>query len=213
MKYLINIIIALILLSCTGSSKSAEYQATEFQITVNDDYNTKSDSIVCNHLDSVYFTKIKYANDTIYVCKNADTVFKTQYVFSEKVLPFYGLITREDTVSRCYYIYQKKYLFIPLNEINNRWNIIVLNLQTKQEVSAQNGNMISTSVNWFYLDVKTGLLVSSNSINYDGKTEIAYNKIVNEKMVVQKSKKVRLDNEICMDYWKFRRAVKYPRSP
>jgi hypothetical protein len=203
-----NIVFLLIFccLSCTGKSISTERKMAATNVIESYDVvDNISDSIICNNADSVYFTKIKYTNDTIYVFKNEKLIFKTNYVFDEKVLPFDALITSEDTLSHCYYVYQKKYLFIPVNEVNNRWNMLIVNLQTKQEIS----DMIGTSVNWFYFDIQKGLLVCSNSINYDGKTKIDYYKIVNDKMVIQKSKKVYLDNEICLDYWKFRQTVSW----
>ncbi|MDR0559821.1 MAG: hypothetical protein LBG92_06595 [Prevotellaceae bacterium] len=207
----ISIIFLLIFccLFCTCKSISTERKTAKANVAENYSvFHNISDSIICNNADSVYFTKIKYTNDTIYVVKDKKIIFKTDYVFDEKVLPFDALITSEDTLVHCYYIYQKKYLFIPVNEVNNRWNMLIVNLHTKQEIHDEYRYMTDTVLNWFYFDIQNGLLVCSNSINYDGKTRIDYYKIINNKMVLQKSKKVYLDDEICLDFWKFRQTVK-----
>lgn len=178
-------------------------------------FSRKTDTanyIKCHLEDSLFCTSIQYINKNIYVLKNEDTVVKVPYSFPYPYLifPVNGLIISDDTIIYDYYIYKDQFLLLPVNEVNNRQNLIVIDLLKKQYlefVDNADNYLIESSAGWFYLDKKSGYIIGSCEINPDGKTPIVYYIIKNGKIKRQKSKLVFLDWNIHSDYKQFRNAV------
>lgn len=186
-------------------TKNVSFSSKEINDTL--EINNVFNHFKSRSLDSLFFTEVRYSDKTIYIYKHENILVKIPYSYDEQVLPVNGLVISNDTVTYNYYIY-KGLLFIPIREINNRMNMIILDLEKRKYLKYSNGNyLIPTSLNWFYLDTKTGLLVGSNQINTEGKTMIHYYGIVDNMIVLMKSKLVFLDEDISQNYVQFKKAI------
>ncbi len=202
--HIILLFVLYFLLSCLGKShnKIEEIQTKDIRLLVEEN-SFKSDS-----LDSLFFTDVQYINKAIYVYKKENIITKVPYNYDEQVLPVKGLVISDDTIIRNYYIYNNNILLIPVNEVNNRMNLVVVNLKEKKYLKYNHDNyLIPTSINWFYFDVKTGILIGSNQINPDGKTMIHFYSITDKEIKLLKSESVFLDERICQDYARFKKTI------
>lgn len=199
----------IICLSCFGSSLQKEISHADEKGSLDSLEVTKEDSLIIFNTERNLKIFVEYSKKSIYIKNDKDTIVIVPYNYDEEVLPVYGLVTSGDTTIHSYYIYKDKLLLLPVNDINNRMNLLIIDLQQKQYLKFANSDnyLIPTSINWYYFDIKNLIIVASNQINPDGKTMIHYYEISNDEIKLVDNKTVFLNEKICESYEGFRKAV------
>ena len=155
------------------------------------------ESLEVKDKDGILYT-IKYYNDSIYVTQDKKNIIKIGYLNRfEKAFPVNGLIVNDK--SKDCYITNSDILLLPLNEVNNRINLIAIDLLNKKEIYYQfkeQSDIISTAINSFYFNENTNIIVSTNSLNYEGKTTVHYYKIGKDLITHQGTKELDLTPEM-----------------
>ena len=126
---------------------------------------------------------IKYTNDTICVQREKEVIARIDYkVGIDKIFPINGLIVSNE--SKNCYITKNQVLLLPLLEVNNQLNMIVVDLKKAKELQYRNKenqiDLITTGINCFYFNEEKMTIIGSNTLNYDGKTTLHYYKINSE---------------------------------
>ncbi len=155
------------------------------------------DSLKVKDKAGVLYT-IKYYNDTIYVDRVKKNIIKIGYQNrSDQTFPVNGLIVNDNSTD-CY-ITGNYILLLPINEVNKRINLIAIDLKNKKEINCQfkdTSDIITTAINSFYFNEKTNIIISTNSLNYEGKTTVHYYKIGKSLITHQGTKELDLTPEM-----------------
>ncbi|MCC9073881.1 hypothetical protein LNQ49_20050 [Flavobacterium sp. F-65] len=188
------VLIAFVLLGC--NLKNSENPVSK-HTAKNEQEKFEVDSLEVKDKEGILYT-IKYYNDSIYVTQNKKNIIKIGYLNRfEKAFPVNGLIVNDK--SKDCYITDSHILLLPLNEVNNRINLIAIDLINKKEISYQfkeKSDLITTAINSFYFNEKSNIIVSTNSLNYEGKTTVHYYKIGKDLITHQGSKELDLTPEM-----------------
>ena len=180
------VIIVFVLLGCNLKNKE---NVISKRIHEKEQQNFEIDSLEVKDKDGVIYT-VKYYNDSIHVCRNEKNIVKIVYFNrSDEVFPVNGLIVNDKLADG--YITDNHILLLPLSEVNNRLNLIAIDLINKAEIEYQfkgRADMITTGINCFYYNEKNNFIVGTNSLNYEGKTTVHYYKI-SKKLIVHKATK------------------------
>lgn len=88
---------------------------------------------------------------------------------------------------------------MPLTEVNNRINLIAIDLVDKKEINyqfKQTSDILTTAINSFYFNEKSNIIISTNSLNYEGKTTVHYYKLDKSLIKHQGTKELNLTSEM-----------------
>lgn len=169
------IFIVFICLACNTKNKENPVSNT---VIKNKQEKFEIDSLEVKDKKGFLYT-IKYFNDTIYVDQAKKNIVKIGYLNRlNNPFPINGLIVNDKSAD-CY-ITDNQILLLPLNEVNNRINLFAIDLKIKKVIDYQfndTSDIITTAINAFYFNEKTNIIVSTNSLNYEGKTTVHYYKI------------------------------------
>lgn len=157
----------------------------------------ENNSLEVKDKEGVLYT-IKYYNDSIYVDQGKNNIIKIGYLNrSDQAFPVNGLIVNDK--SKDCYITDNHFLLLPLNEVNNRINLIAIDLKNKKEINYQfkeTSDILTTAINSFYFNEKNNIIISANSLNYEGKTTVHYYKIGKGLITHQGTKELDLKPEM-----------------
>ncbi|KQB37443.1 hypothetical protein [Flavobacterium aquidurense] len=188
------ILIVFVFLGCNAKTKEKDVSK---QIVKNEQNKLEIDSLEVKDKQGVLYT-IKYFNDTIYVDQGKKNILKIGYLNRlDRAFPVNGLIVNDKSAD-CY-ITDNQILLLPLNEINNRINLFAIDLKIKKEINYQfndTSDIITTAINAFYFNEKTNIIISTNSLNYEGKTTVHYYKIGKSLIKHQGTKELDLTPEM-----------------
>ena len=188
------ILIVFVFLGCNLKTKE---KAVSKQIVKNEQNKFEIDSLEVKDKAGVLYT-IKYYNDSIYVNQGKKNIIKIDYLNRfDKVFPLNGLIVND--ISKDCYITDDDLLLLPLSEVNNRINLIVIDLINKKQINFQfkeTSDILTTAINSFYFNEKSKIIISTNSLNYDGKTTVHYYKIGKSLITHQGTKDLDLTPEM-----------------
>lgn len=188
------ILIVFVFLGCNLKTKE---KTVSKQIVKNELHKFQIDSLEVKDKAGDIYT-IKYYNDSIHVSQNKKDIIKIAYLDRlDQVFPLNGLIVN-DTSKDCY-ITNDNLLLLPLNEVNNRINLIVIDLINKKQINYQfkeTSDILTTAINSFYFNEKSKIIISTNSLNYEGKTTVHYYKLGKNLITHQGTKELDLTTEM-----------------
>lgn len=168
------ILIVFILLGCNLKTKE---KAVSKQIVKNEQHKFEIESLEVKDKAGILYT-IRYYNDSIHVTQNKKEILKIAYLDRlDQIFPLNGLIVN-DTSKDCY-ITDDNLLLLPLTEVSNRINLIVIDLINKKQINYKfkdTSDILTTAINSFYFNEKSKIIISTNSLNYEGKTTVHYYK-------------------------------------
>jgi hypothetical protein len=180
------ILIFFVLLGCNLKNKE---KVISKHIAKNEQNEIEIDSQEVKDKAGILYT-IKYYNDSIHVSQDKNDIIKIGYLNRfDKVFPLNGLIVN-DRSKQCY-ITDNNILLLPLSEVNNRINLIVIDLRNKKQINFQfkeTSDVLTTAINTFYFNEKNEIIISTNSLNYEGKTTVHYYRL-GEKVITHKGTK------------------------
>jgi hypothetical protein len=199
--------IILVVFVCLACNLKNKENKVSNNIIKNKQENFEIDSLEVKDKEGVLYT-IKYYNDTIYVDQAKKSIIKIAYLNRlDRAFPINGLIVNDKSTD-CY-ITDNNILLLPLNEVNNRINLFAIDLKNKKEINYQfndTSDIITTAINSFYFNEKTNIIISTNSLNYEGKTTVHYYKIGKSLITHQGTKELDLTPEMLESnevLWKF----------
>ena len=192
---LISILIIFLFYGCNPKNNKGTISKKESNKECIDSDNERQ---IVHDNEGILYT-IKYANDTICVQKENDIITKIDYrVGIDKIFPINGLIVSNE--SKNCYITKNQVLLLPLLEVNNQLNMIVVDLKKAKELQYRNKenqiDLITTGINCFYFNEEKMTIIGSNTLNYDGKTTLHYYKINNENITNIGNRDLKLTVEI-----------------
>lgn len=127
---------------------------------------------------------VTYYLDTIHVTFNNKRPIKIQYSTPvDIVVPCNCLAIKKDKGQfnyENYYLYKDSLLLLPVMDLNNRINLFVLNINNGILLytnKPRKSYMLSTYLTWFIFNEKNGTIITSNSLDLEGKTMIHFFKI------------------------------------
>lgn len=189
-----SILIVFVILGCNLKTKE---RTVSKQIIKNEQDKFEIDSLEVKDKNGVLYT-IKYYDDSIHVSKGKNDIIKIRYHKRfDEVFPINGLIVNDK--SRDYYITGNEMLLLPLSEVNNRINLVVVDLINKKLINYQFKeafDILTTAINSFYFNEKDNIIISTNSLNYEGKTTVHYYKIGKNLIMHQGTKELDLTAEM-----------------
>lgn len=158
-----------------------------------------------NEFDFIYKdkskVKIKFKNGKIRIFNGKKININIPYSSpNDVVLPFSALIVNNNLISKKYYLFNENILLLPVSEVNNRFNLLIINLDTGFLYKTKNeDNLLSTSCPWFFLFEKDGIIVTMNNPKVEGFTLIHYFKISKNNLKYLKSKNIILNSTLIND--------------
>jgi len=174
----LKLIIILTVFVFSGCNSKNKENAISNNPIKNKQEKFENNSLEVKDKEGVLYT-IKYYNDSIYVDQGKNNIIKIGYLNrSDQAFPVNGLIVNDK--SKDCYITDNHILLLPLNEVNNRINLIAIDLKNKKEINYQfkeTSDILTTAINSFYFNEKNNIIISANSLNYEGKTTVHYYKI------------------------------------
>lgn len=182
-----------------GCNLKSNEKAVVKQVTKNQQgkVETETESIEVKDKEGIIYT-IKYYNDSIHVDQGKKNIIKIGYLDRlDKVFPVNGLIVNDK--SKDCYITDNHILLLPLTEVNNRINLIAIDLVEKKEINyqfKQTSDILTTAINSFYFNEKSNIIISTNSLNYEGKTTVHYYKLDKSLIKHQGTKELNLTSEM-----------------
>jgi len=189
------ILIVFVFFGCNAKTKEKDISK---HVVKNEQNKLEIDSLEVKDKVGALYT-IKYYNDSIHVSQNKKDIIKIGYLNRfDKVFPLNGLIINDK--SRDCYITDNEMLLLPLNEVNNRINLIVIDLINKKQINYQfketSDDILTTAINSFYFNEKSKIIISTNSLNYEGKTTVHYYKLGDKIITHQGTKDLDLTAEM-----------------
>lgn len=160
-----------------------------------------------NNISFIYRNKkihIIYSDNTINIYKDSSLVKSIEYLSDfGNPLPINGLIINNKIHD--YFILDEDILLLPLKEVNDRLNMLCINLQNMEIINFENSNdfYIKTSFNWFYLNKAKCMIVAANSFNYEGNTEVRFYIIDKKKVKLTKTEELRLTFEMKENFTRY----------
>lgn len=155
------------------------------------------DSLKVKDKEGVLYT-IKYDKDSLHISQGSINIIKINYPNRfDKAFPVNGLIVNDKSAA-CF-ITSDHVLLLPLNEVNNRINLMAIDLRNKKEINFQfkeRSDVITTAINSFYFNEKSNIIISTNSLNYEGKTTVHYYKMGKNLITHQGTKDLNLTPEM-----------------
>jgi hypothetical protein len=152
---------------------------------------------------------ITYFNDNIYIKirgKRMKTPIAIPYNSPiDKIIPCNGIAINKgkDTFEyKDYYMYNDTILLLPVFDFGNRINLFVINTLSGKTFSAdkpRKSSMLSTYLNWFIFNQMEGSIITSNSLDLDGKTVIHKFKIINHELIYVSNEHIQSKFEIYSD--------------
>jgi hypothetical protein len=96
------------------------------------------------------------------------------------VVPSNALIVKKDLKARKYFLHKKKILLLPVSEVNNRFNLIFVNLDCGflSRIKGENYVLVS-STSWFRCREEKETVTTINKLNTEGVTLIYFDSIFN----------------------------------
>ncbi|MBF7093084.1 hypothetical protein IUY40_16245 [Flavobacterium sp. ALJ2] len=180
-----------------GCNLKTKERTVSKQIIKSEQDKFEIDSLEVKDKNGVLYT-IRYYNDTIYISKGKENILKIGYRERfDKVFPINGLIVNDK--SKDCYITNNYMLLLPLSEVNNRINLVVVDLIDKKQINyqfKQTSDIITTAINSFYFNEKNNIIISTNSLNYEEKTTVHYYKIGEKLIMHQGTKELDLTPEM-----------------
>lgn len=123
--------------------------------------------------------EVYYTNDSISINAGKKKTFKIPYKSAvDKILPCVGLFIKKGDKEYLYadhYIFRDSILLLPVQEINNRINLVVINISSGSVIPAikpRESDFLTTAYPWFGFDVSKGIIITTNSIPLQCKTGI-----------------------------------------
>jgi hypothetical protein len=188
------ILIVFVFLGC--NAKTTEKDISK-HVVKNEQNKLEIDSLEVKDKVGALYT-IKYYNDSIHVSQNKKDIIKIGYLNRfDKVFPLNGLIIN-DKFRDCY-ITDNEMLLLPLSEVNNRINLIVIDLRNKKQINFQFkeiSDILTTAINSFYFNEISKIIISTNSLNYEGKTTVHYYKLGKKTITHEVTKELDLTAEM-----------------
>lgn len=160
--------------------------------------------------------KITYYQDTIHIAfNNKLTVVKIQYSAPvDIVVPCNCLAVKKNKTQfyyENYYVYKDSILLLPVMDLNNRINLFVVNINSGKLLytyKPRESYMLSTYLTWFIFNEKNGTIITSNSIDLEGKTMIHIFKINQAEIGYVKSVDKKANLDIYDDEQKMKNFIK-----
>lgn len=188
------ILIVFVFLGCNLKNKE---NAISNNAIKNGQQKFEIDSLEVKDKEGILYT-IKYYNDSIYVNQGKNNSIKIGYLNRfDQAFPVNGLIVNDKSTD-CY-ITNNHILLLPLNEVNDRINLMAIDLINRKEIDYQfkeSSDILTTAINSFYYNEKSNIIISTNSLNYEGKTTVHYYKIGKSLITHQGTKELDLTPEM-----------------
>ncbi|OXB20372.1 hypothetical protein B0A80_19160 [Flavobacterium tructae] len=191
---LLIILTFFVFLGCNSKNKENVISINEIK---KEQVKFEIDSLEVKDRKGLLYT-IKYYKDSIYVNQGRHNIIRIAYPNRfDNVFPINGLIANDKSTN--VYITNNHILLLPLSEVNNRINLIAIDLVNKKEINyqfKQRSDIITTGINSFYFNEKNNIIISANSLNYEGKTTVHYYKIGRNLITHQGTKELNLTPEM-----------------
>jgi hypothetical protein len=167
------------------NSPSSAYEKNSDTLTRSANINMIETSITNDSINVLKGSKdkisidVNYMNDSISIEIRGKKKIKVFYKSPiDEILPCVGILIKEGAQQISYsdhYIYQDSILLLPVQDINNRINLFVININSGNLIpiiKPVESDFLTTAYPWFGFDSGKGVIISTNSIPLQGKTTI-----------------------------------------
>jgi len=219
----INILIIFILFLVWGCSQNIERDMNVVKMQSADSIGLNTLELANDSINRFQFSfhindsiKVKHYQDTIYVTFNSTPkTIKIQYTAPvDIIVPCNCLAVKKNNAEFSftnYYVYKDSILLLPVMDLSNRINLFVININNGKLLycyKPRESYMLSTYLTWFIFNEKNGTIITSNSIDLEGKTVIHYFKIYQSEIGYVKSVNKVTNLEVYDDEKKMKNFIK-----
>ena len=219
----INILIIFIFFLVWGCSQNIERDMNVDKMQSADSIGLNTLELANDSINRFQFSfhindsiKVAHYQDTIYVTFNSTPkTIKIQYTAPvDIIVPCNCLAVKKNNAEFSftnYYVYKDSILLLPVMDLSNRINLFVININNGKLLycyKPRESYMLSTYLTWFIFNEKNGTIITSNSIDLEGKTVIHYFKIYQSEIGYVKSVNKVTNLEVYDDEKKMKNFIK-----